>query len=100
MALFHRIARTEGFVKIPVHQFSAALREYIRGRVTRAQIIAAFNLAASDLPGLDTFLTRIDGATAAQKIAIGSAIDDVCMLAEGRQVYSTETEWNTRVGLI
>lgn len=100
MALFHRIAKTDGFVKIPLHQFSAAIREYIRGRMTRAEIIAAFELGAADLPGLDILLTRIDGATAAQKIGIGTAIDDVFMLCEGRHKYSTETEWNTRVGLI
>lgn len=100
MALFHRISKEAEGNKIPIHQFSAAIREYMRGRMTRAEIISAFNLLADDTPGLDAFLTRIDGATAAQKIAIGSAIDDICMLCEGRHKYGTETEWNTRVGLI
>lgn len=63
--------------KLPVHQFMAGLAEYKRGAVTKAQIVAAFDLSADEATALDEWLTNLDADTIDRAL-----IHDVLMLAE------------------
>lgn len=78
-------------VKLPVHQFLAALAEVRRGEVTRAQLIAGFSLDASEEEQLDTFISRM----AADSIS-REEVHDVLMLAENG--FRTPAQVLTRLG--
>ncbi len=69
-----------GEVKLPVHQFMAALAELARGEVTRAQVIAFFSLSASEETQLDEFIANQAGS--GSKLINRQEIHDVLMLGE------------------
>ncbi len=66
-------------VKLPVHQFMAALAEYKRGApgIDLDAIAAAFNLSAAEKNQLQNFLTNLDG-----DIIDRHLIHDVLMMGE------------------
>jgi hypothetical protein len=62
MGLYERltgVGMVNGETKIHVHQFMGALGELERGKMTRAQVISAYNLSASEQTELDTLTARI-----------------------------------------
>lgn len=80
MSLLTRlISPSEGEVKIPVHQFMSALAEYKRpgSGLTRAHIVAGFNLSTQEETQLDTFLSNLDTDAIDRTL-----IHDVLMLGE------------------
>ena len=102
MALFDRIAQTPGAERrVPVHRLTAMLREYARGFVTKADIQAALGMVADDTPNLDAMLAKLDGAgNLTAKLLMTLALDDICILTEGRVKYLTQADWNTRIGAL
>ena len=104
MKLYDRIAQSDTFAAqnqirgIPPHTFVVALREYARGEMTRAEIIAGFALSAEETVGLDAILARIDAANnALAKLVIVQIIWDMCCLAQRRLKILTESDWNGRI---
>ena len=104
MKLYDRIAKSDVFLAqaqirgIPPHTFIAALREYARGEMTRAEIITSFALSAEETVGLDAILAKIDAANnALAKLVIVQIIWDMCCLAQRRLKILTESDWNGRI---
>lgn len=46
--------------KLPVHQFQSAIRQYKRGNMTPAEIIAAFSLTAQEQTELTGLKNQVD----------------------------------------
>lgn len=80
MALLDRLSGASGG-KLPVHQFWGALVEWIEGEITRADVIAAFDLTADDEVELDWLKGKIDAS--ANKPNFMHHIHSLFMLAEG-----------------
>lgn len=66
-----------GEQKIAVHQFMAALAEYKRGAVTGAQVVAAFNLDATETTQLQNWLDNLNTDAINRQL-----IHDVLLLGE------------------
>jgi hypothetical protein len=87
MGIYARITATDA-TKITVHRFGAALRQFAAGELTRAQIIAAFSLAGSDVTELDALTATYTGmgtgnaAAAFAKAAWLDRMEDVFILVE------------------
>ena len=78
MSLLSRLVDPQpGEEKIACHQFMAALAEYRRGAVSPAQIVAAFNLDASETTQLQNWLDNLDADTINRQL-----IHDVLLLGE------------------
>lgn len=58
MGLYERLLAQE-FPRIPVHSFSSALSEWERGKMSQAQVIAAFNLSVGEQAEVATLLARL-----------------------------------------
>ena len=72
----------DGFEKIPVHTFGAALSELARGSVTKAQLVAAFSLDAADETELDAITAKYAAEpTALAKAAFIAKLEDVMVLS-------------------
>jgi hypothetical protein len=98
MALAERLLGTDG-TKIGVHQFMAAMGELARGEVTRAQVIAAFNLVGPDVTQLDTLIAAAQAMPAADRFKFSLEMHDVLLLGEAGLVYATPATLATRLGL-
>ena len=87
MSLFARIA-PGATSKIGVHRFGAALRQWASAELTRAQVIAAFNLDAGEQTELDALRASYDAlgtgnALAAFNKAVRlNEMEDVFLLVE------------------
>ena len=92
MGLYERWTATDGngFVKIPIHAFGAALRELARGGITRANIINQFSLSGSDVTELDAIISTYQGLSAGAKPDYVVKLHDVMILCEAG-IYSRST---------
>lgn len=101
MSLYSRITATDG-TKIGVHRFGAALREWAAGGVTRAQIVSAFALSASEQTELDAIKASYDAmgsgnaAAAFAKATYTQRLEDVFLLCETGDY--TEAQAKSRLG--
>lgn len=94
MALIERLMGLEQ-PRIPVHQFYSMLAERKRGRVTNAQVIAAFALGAADQTELLALWALVNANTVP-----AADVDDVLLLAEQRIApYDTAAAVRARLGL-
>jgi len=91
MAILQRIGGAEK-PKICPHDIMAALAEYKRGAVSKAQIVAAFELTPTEATNLDEWLTNLDNDTINRQL-----IHDVLLLLEGD--YYTVAIAKTRLGI-
>jgi hypothetical protein len=75
------VSPADGEIKLPVHQFTAALGEYKRGELSGAAIIAMFSLSAGEQTTLSNWLSNIDlsGQTATE---IRTEVEDILELGE------------------
>lgn len=81
------------YVKLPVHQFWAALTEFAAGEVTKPQIVAFFNLDAADEADLDWLIGKYQAAANNKKEIFLHRIHDIFVLAEyDFPGYQTEAE--------
>ena len=78
--------------KIAVHQFMAGLAEYKRGSITKADLVTAFNLSASEATALDEFLANLDADTIDR-----AKIHDVLFLGEAGLYSSAKVK--TELGI-
>jgi hypothetical protein len=91
---------------LPSHQFSYAMREYARGKMTRAEVLAAVNawlegpLTAQEQTDSGLIADLIDGAgSSANKMMKAVEIGDVMGLAEmGAPGYQTRAELKAKIG--
>jgi hypothetical protein len=99
MSLYTRLAvPAEGEEKIPIHQFMAAIAEGGRGQVTRAQVIATFNIEPADEAALDFIFDKMTGwTTDKSRFEFRQVLHDVLLLAEQRRAYLDETAFVTRL---
>ena len=100
MSLFSRISHTgpEEEVGIPNHAFESLLHEYARGEATRQDFIDSFVLVGAEITKMDQILARIDArVTQVAKLVVSAARKDVCILAEHRIKYITESIFDVRV---
>ena len=86
------VAPLEGEDKLPVHQFCAALAEYLRGSVTGAQFATTFELSPTEITALQVFLDKLDDSSLTRQ-----KIDDVLLLGEAK-LYSL-AKVQTELGL-
>ena len=93
MALYERLTG-EGRPKLPVHQFAAAVAEKARGKLTRADIGAAFSLSEAELVEFDALEARMLIDTALSS----GALHDVLLLAETGLM--TAAQVRTRIGIV
>lgn len=83
-------------LKIPIHQFCSYLAERRRGRVTNAQVIAAFALSVEDQAELITLWNLVSGGT-----LTAAEVEDVLRIAEQRIApYDTVLAVRTRLGVL
>jgi len=83
MGLFERWTASGEGDKIPIHPFGAALSELARGAITKAQLVAAFELDAEDQVELDAIATKYESEpTALAKAAFIGKLEDVIVLCE------------------
>jgi hypothetical protein len=87
MGLYQRVTANDD-TKISVHRFGAALRQFAAGQLTRAQIIASFNLAGDDITNLDALIasyqalpTNNTGNTFTKALRLDT-MEDVFLLCE------------------
>lgn len=92
MALYERIANTgENISRIPVHLFSAGLRELSRGNVTKTDIANAFGLDSTEQSELDSIIDKYNSlSTTSEKENFMVQMHDAFLLAEGG--YYSETK--------
>ncbi len=102
MALIERLMGVEE--KITVHAFFAANHQRIDGALTRAQVIAMFNMTANDTTEYDALAalapTGTQALNVAQKSMFIEKIHAVFILAEGRYAgYATPAEVRSKLGI-
>ena len=98
MALYERLVlSSETEPKIPVHQFMAAIAEAVRGQVTRAQIITAFELRVEDETDLDFLITKVGTLAVGEKFEFTRVLHDILLLAERGLAYNTRTSFVDRI---
>ncbi len=86
--------------KISIHGFMAALGELKRGQVTKAQVVAAFDLDASAETDLDALIAKVQGLPNNQaRENFRMELHDVLLLAEGDLAYTTRAALRTRLGV-
>ena len=91
---------------IPVHQFSFALREYARGKMTRAQVLAAVNiwleepLTSAEQTDAGLIADLIDAVGGKNgKVVKALEIGDVLGLSElDTPGYETRAELKAKIG--
>lgn len=89
------LIQSGGSLKLPIHQFCSYLAERRRGRVTNAQVIAAFTLSAEDQAELVTLWNVINAGT-----LTAAEVEDVLRIAEERlSPYDTVVAVRTRLGV-
>ena len=93
MALLDKLIGQPGDVgvKLPAHQFYAALIEWASGETDEATITSFFNLDASDVTDLNWLKGKFDAS--ANKREFAERLHGIIMLAEiGFPGYQTQTD--------
>ena len=98
MALHARLVGS-GDNGIAIHAFSAALREWQVGALSRAQIVATFDLTSGDESDLDFIKGKFQAS--ADKEAFGQSVETVLILGEARLFgYDDEATFVARVTVL
>ena len=98
MSLYEKLVGTDpNDVKIPCHQFMAAISERDRAVMTRQDVIDCFELETEDLVELDQILDKVDGLTADRQFEFGRMLHDILLLSEEGLTYTTSTEFFDRI---
>ena len=79
------------------HAFSAAMWFWAKGDLTRAQVIAAFNLTTQDEVQLDQLLVHYQGLSTQEKRAFHSDVEAAGILAEDGLI--TKAQYKALLGL-
>lgn len=90
----------EGTNNIPYDAFCAALREYLKGDMTKAALVSGFSLSQSEQDEVDLMLTRITTGAESTRLTV-EKIHDIATLAEqGTFVnYNTVAKCRAMMGL-
>jgi hypothetical protein len=94
MSLLTRlVAPLEGEIKLPVHQFTAAIAEYKRSATTMtgADLVSKFDLTGGEITTLQQWQTIIDSSPESPS-AIRGQLEDVFILGERGQYSMVEVE--------
>ena len=90
----------DGDYIINVHNFEAAIVEYMAGEVTRAQIMGALGLSGQAEADMNTVLDAVDAlSTVQQKLVFVGEMNAVNHLAEQGLRYTTKAAYAARMGL-
>ena len=83
--------KNAGEVKLPVHQFTMAIAEYMRGALLGADLVTKFNLDAGEVVTLQQWQTVLD---ASPDPAAGwrSQLEDIFGLGETKHYSMIEVE--------
>ena len=101
MALLDRIFRDnsdpdfQGYISN--HAFSAAMWFFAKGDITRAQMIAAFNLSATDEIQMDQLIAHYQGMSTQEKRSFHSDLEAAGVLAE--QGLLSRNQYKSLLGL-
>ena len=98
MALADRLI-SDGPDKIGVHQFMAAMAELIRGQVSRADVIAFFEMSGTDITQLDALIAKGQAMSVAERFKYALELHDVLLLAEAGHRYTTVGELRARLDI-
>ena len=94
MSLVSRLVdpdKVSGEVKLPVHQFTMAIAEYMRGELTGANLVSKFNLDAGETATLQQWQTVLD-ASSDPAAGWRSILEDIFGLGETNYYSMTEVE--------
>ena len=99
MALIDRIFHDDpdGSRHVANHAFSAAVWFWAKGDITRAQVIAAFNMTAGDEVQLDELADHYQALSPQDKRAFHSDLEAAGILAEEELI--TKTQYKALLGL-
>ncbi len=98
MSLFSRLTDpVGGEVKIPAHQFMAAMSELVRGEFTRSDIETMFNMTPAERTQFDNFINKASSVPASRRFEFGRLIHDMLLLAELKLAYTTQTDFIARL---
>jgi hypothetical protein len=82
MALLDRLQHVSGFDSISNHTWSAAIYFLARGEVTRATVIATFNIPVEDESTLDMYKTYYDTLPSSEQAQFHDRVEAAGMLLE------------------
>lgn len=83
---------------IAIHEFEAALLDYMAGQTNRAQLISAFSLDTEATAQLDTLLNKITAITTkGNKVGFITEFGAILALSEAQRKYTTKNSFNTRL---
>ncbi len=85
--------------RIGTHPFMAALGELERGQVTKAQVVAAFDMDATTEADLDAIISLVLGMSFQDRKNFRMELHDVLILSEAGIAYTTRAQLRTRLGL-
>ena len=80
-----------GEVKLPVHQFTMAIAEYMRGVLLGSELVAMFNLSAGEITTLQQWQTVLD-ASSDPPAAWRSQLEDIFGLGESDHYSMAQVE--------
>jgi hypothetical protein len=83
--------------RIPVHPFSAGLREYANGIFTRAQVKSALALDVEAEPEFDNLCNRIDAETGLAREKYLIDLHSILLIADSGHAYQTKSALMTRI---
>ena len=99
MALLERLQGSDGYIKIPTHQFWAAMKEIHLGELTVAQVKSYFNMDASDQTDFDWLISKYQASS--NKPDFIELMHSIFMLAEVNSPnYITTTDLTSRINRI
>jgi hypothetical protein len=83
MSLLDRLQHISGFDRIANHRWAAAMYFLVRGEVTRATVISAFNIQPDEENDLDSYKTYYDSLVAEDKLHFHDRVEAAGVLLEG-----------------
>ena len=98
MSLFSRLVKPiEPEVKIPCHQFMAALSELGRGEFTRTDIEVMFSMTPDEVTEFDTFINKVASVPPGKRFEFARVIHDMLLLAERKLAYTVKADFVARM---
>ena len=99
MALLERLQGADGYVKMPVHQFWAAMKEIHLGELTVAQVKGFFNMDAGDQDDFDWLIGNYQASTNPPEFI--ELMHSIFMIAEvSTPGYTTVSDLTARINRI
>lgn len=93
MALYERISGQDGFTKLEVHKFGAAIMAVARGDITRAMFDSVLEMTGDDITEVDSLVANYAAkATAVEKLEYLLYIEKIAVLMETGELSKAQAQ--------